>query len=84
MRSKGDGRKGWGGRRSGRVKGNRKMHDGTKAFAKFPLPLLDSEQACHSFPGPQGWDEFLVHRASCLLVFAIPLGDIPLCSGADT
>ena len=40
MRSKRGGRKGWGGRRSDRVNGDRKMHDGTPSLL---LPFLNSE-----------------------------------------
>lgn len=57
--------------RGGSVKGN---GDGTKAFPNLPPPFLDWKQACHSSPGPQGWDEslVLVHRVCYLcLCFAI-------------
>ena len=81
MRSKGGGREGWGGRRSGRVEIHRITGKCTMARKLSPIycyPFSDSEQACRSFPGPQGWDESLVHRASCLFVFAFLLAIFPL------
>ena len=55
------------------------MHDGMKACANLLLHFFPiRNRLAVRFLVPHGWDESLVHRASCLFVFAFLLAIFPL------